>query len=71
VSWSLDGGNRWSNPVIRYPGIQAQTKYPRISVKGMGLSGPMGPRFRIDVTDAVYVGFFGAGLSADPRIPGV
>lgn len=71
VSWSLDGGNRWSNPVIRYPGPQAQTKYPRISVKGMGLSGPMGPRFRIDVTDAVYVGFMGAGLSADPRVPGV
>lgn len=70
VSWSLDGGNRWSNPAIRGLGQQAQTKLPRISVKGMGLSGPMGPRFRIDITDPVYVGFLKAGLSADPRMPG-
>lgn len=71
VSVSLDGGNHWGNPYIRYLGPQAQTKYPRISTKSMGLSGPMGPRFRIDVTDQVYVGFLAAGLSADPRVPGV
>ena len=71
VSMSKDGGNRWGNPLVRYLGQQAHTQRPRISVKGMGLSGSMGPRWRIDVTDPVYVGFLQAGMSSDARIPGV
>lgn len=67
VSFSKDGGNRWGNPLIRYLGQQAQTQRPRVSVKNCGLSGPAGFRWRIDVTDPVYVGFLDATQSSDPR----
>jgi hypothetical protein len=67
VSWSKDGGNRWGNPLIRYLGQQAQTQRPRVSVKNCGLSGPMGFRWRIDISDPVYAGFLEATQSSDPR----
>jgi hypothetical protein len=67
VSFSKDGGNRWGNPLIRYLGQQAQTQRPRVSVKNCGLSGPMGFRWRIDISDPVYAGFLEATQSSDPR----
>lgn len=67
VSLSKDGGNRWGNPLIRYLGQQAKTQRPRVSVKSMGLSGPMGCRWRIDISDPVYAGFLKATQASDPR----
>jgi hypothetical protein len=67
VSFSKDGGNRWGNPLIRYLGLQAQTQRPRVSVKNCGMSGPAGFRWRIDVSDPVYVGFLDATQASDPR----
>jgi len=67
ISLSKDGGNRWGNPLIRYLGKQGQTQRPRASVKSMGLSGPMGCRWRIDVSDPVYCGFLEATQATDPR----
>lgn len=67
ISLSKDGGNRWGNPLIRYLGKQGQTQRPRASVKSMGLSGPMGCRWRIDVSDPVYCGFLMATQASDPR----
>jgi hypothetical protein len=71
ISLSKDGGNRWGNPLIRYLGTQARTQRPRASVKSMGLSGPMGCRWRIDISDPVELGFLKASQSSDPREVGV
>jgi hypothetical protein len=67
VSISKDGGNSYSNPLLRQLGAQKNIKRARISVKSMGLSGPIGDRWRLDVTDPVYVGFLGGTQSSDPR----
>jgi hypothetical protein len=71
ISLSKDGGNRWGNPLVRALGQQAKSQRPRVSVKSMGLSGPMGCRWRLDVTDPVYTGFLKATQSSDPRDVGV
>lgn len=70
ISMSKDGGNRWGNPLIRYLGQQGKTQRPRVSVKHMGLSGPMGCRWRIDVSDPVYCAFLMGTQSSDPRDTG-
>ena len=67
ISRSLDGGRSFGNPLIRSLGAQGKEKRTRASVKGMGLSGAIGDRWRVDVTDPVYVGFLGATQSSDPR----
>ena len=67
VSWSLDGGLNWGNPLIRSLGQQGRAKRPRVSVKNCGLSSPLGMRYRLDVTDPVYTGFLMGTQSADPR----
>lgn len=70
ISMSKDGGNTWGNPLLRSLGAQAKTKRGRASVKNMGLSGPSGVRWRIDVSDPVYFGFMGGTQSSDPRVVG-
>jgi hypothetical protein len=67
ISVSKDGGLRWGNPLIRQLGMQAQTRRQRVSVKSLGLSGPEGSRFRLDVTDPVYTAFLSGTMSSDPR----
>lgn len=67
ISCSKDGGITYDNPSIRSLALQAKTKRARASVKNRGLSGPMGNRWRLDVTDPVYTGFLGATQSSDPR----
>jgi hypothetical protein len=67
ISWSLDGGLNFGNPLIRSLGQQGHAKRPRISVKNCGLSSSLGNRWRLDVTDAVYTGFMMATQSGDPR----
>lgn len=71
ISLSKDGGNRWGNPLVRSLGQQAKTQRPRIAVKSMGLSGPMGCRWRVDVTDPVYTAFLKATQSSDARDVGI
>jgi hypothetical protein len=67
VSVSKDGGNNWGNPLLRALGEQQRSRRQRVSVKSMGLSGPMGTRWRIDISDAVYTAFLKATQSSDPR----
>src|SRR5262249_39770936 len=67
ISVSKDGGLRWGNPLIRQLGMQAQPRRQRVSVKSLGLSGPEGSRFRLDVTDPVYTAFLSGTMSSDPR----
>lgn len=55
ISWSDDGGSMWSDPIQRPLGKQG--KYlSRITIYNCGLSGPRGRRWRLDVSDPVYVG---------------
>lgn len=66
LSWSIDGGRTWSAPRVRKLGRQAKGNQ-RITINNLGQAGPYGPRFRVTVSDPVYVGFLGATLSDDPR----
>jgi hypothetical protein len=65
-SWSDDGGTKWSYPVLRTLGGQAQAGQ-RVTVLNAGVSGPRGRRWRMDITDPVYAGFINAMQSTDPR----
>jgi hypothetical protein len=67
ISLSRDGGIAYGNPLVRALGPQSRALRQRASVKSMGLSGPMGARWRLDVSDPVYVGLLGGTQSRDPR----
>jgi hypothetical protein len=66
ISWSDDGGTKWSNPVLRSLGAQAKAGQ-RVTVLNAGIAGPRGRRWRMDVSDAVYAGFINGTQSADVR----
>ncbi len=70
ISMSKDGGLNWGNPLLRPLGAQSQSLRSRVSVTNMGLSGAMGVRWRLDVTDPVYVSLMGATMSSDIRAVG-
>lgn len=61
ISWSDDGGMHWSYPVLRQLGQQMQ--FQHVAVVAPGRTTAVGRRWRIEVTDAVYVGFLGATMS--------
>lgn len=67
ISMSKDGGQNWGNPLIRSMGSQGNVLRSRASVKNMGLSGPTGDRWRLDISDPVPVGFLSGTQSSDPR----
>ena len=55
ISWSDDGGSLWTNP--RFVPLGELGKYrQRIIVTQCGSAGPRGRRWRLDVSDPVYVG---------------
>ena len=58
ISWSNDGGVTWGNPLHRELGAQGRAEH-RVTVTRTGLTGPMGRRWRLDVTDPVHVGLMG------------
>ena len=70
ISMSKNGGLNFGNPLLRSLGTQGRSLRARASVKNMGLSGTMGDRWRLDVTDPIYTGFLGGTQSSDPRNPG-
>jgi hypothetical protein len=67
VSMSRNGGLNWGNPLIRSLGAQAHSRRQYVSVSNMGQAGSMGVRWRLDVTDDVYVSFFGGTQSSELR----
>jgi hypothetical protein len=71
ISMSKDGGVNWGNPLQRPLGSQANALRGNVSVSNMGLTGPMGARWRLDVTDAVFVSLMGGSMSSEIRAPGV
>lgn len=70
ISISIDGGMTWGNPLVRELGAQGKTKRTRATAKNLGRSPPLGARYRLDITDEVYVGFLGATQSSSPLEPG-
>jgi hypothetical protein len=71
ISMSRDGGSRFGNPLLRSLGAQANVGRTNVSVTRMGYSGPMGVRWRLQVTDNVFVSLLGGTMSAELRPPGV
>jgi hypothetical protein len=69
ISWSNDGGWTWKNPLLRQLGRQATGKNIRVSVKRLGMTGPMGRRWRIDMTDPVNAPFLSAAVIDNPANP--
>lgn len=58
ITWSDDGGIKWNNEVVRPLGVQSTTS--RITVLRTGMTGIEGRRWRLKVSDPVYVSFLGA-----------
>lgn len=68
ISWSDDGGSTWSYPVQR--SLARQGKYlSRVTVTNCGLSGVRGRRWRLDVSDPVYVSVVKGYQSQTIRAP--
>lgn len=66
ISWSDDGGTKWSYPVLRTLGASAKAGQ-RVTVLNAGVAGPRGRRWRMDASDAAYAAFINATMAADPR----
>ena len=71
ISCSRDGGKNWGNPLIRQLGSQQETQRARASVTSMGLSGTMGARWRVDITDPVYASLLGGTMQSGIRAAGI
>jgi hypothetical protein len=66
ISWSLDGGESWGNPVLRGLGGPGKTKsHPYIL--NSGLSRGQGVRYRLLVSDPVHVGLNGGVIDVQQR----
>lgn len=70
ISWSDDGGLNWSYPMQRKLGRQGVTRKLVSLVSCTGRSSWNGRRWRLDVSDPVYVGFMKATQSEDSRVIG-
>lgn len=63
IAWSDDGGATYSTPLLR--GLGRQGAYGnRVAINRVGRVGPHGKRFRLTVSDAVFVGLLGGKLQA-------
>lgn len=61
ISWSDDGGYSFSVPVMRPLGRQAMGR-TRVTVNRTGRTGVKGRRWRVEVSDPVYVGLLGGHM---------
>jgi hypothetical protein len=66
ISWSDDGGRTWSDPRNKQLGEQAEWGH-RVTVFLTGVSGPMGRRWRVAVSDPVHFGLLGGDMAAELR----
>jgi hypothetical protein len=66
ISWSDDGGATFTNPWNRKLGEQAEYAQ-RITTLNTGLSGPMGRRWRVTVSDPVHFGLMGGDMATEVR----
>lgn len=66
ISWSDDGGVTWSIPLHRSLG-QIGKYGQRVAVHRTGLASPYGRKWRLVVSDAVYVGLTGGKMQVEAR----
>lgn len=66
ISWSDDGGHRWSDPVERSLGENGRRKM-QVRVNRLGLTGVKGRRWRLRVDDPVYVSLLSASMEVEAR----
>ena len=66
ISWTRPDGVTFGNPLLRELGQQANGRR-RVFVTNTGRAGPNGRRWRLDITDPVYIGLIGGRQSADLR----
>jgi hypothetical protein len=67
ISMTKNGGLTFDNPSLRALGQQGKSQRVRASVKARGQSGPMGVRWKLQVSDPVYVSFLKGTMSSNPR----
>lgn len=67
ISWSDDGGNTWSIPVIRALGRQGDYGR-RVSLTGVGSSNQHGRKWRLEWSDPVYVSLIGGAFNEKPSV---
>jgi hypothetical protein len=66
ISWTRPDGINFGNPLLRELGQQANGRR-RVDVTNTGIAGPMGRRWRLDITDPVYASLLGGKQSAELR----
>jgi hypothetical protein len=66
IQWSHDGGVTWSNPIVRSLGQQGQSRQ-QVRINRLGLTTHHGIRFRLTVSDPVYVSLMGGEVEAEAR----
>lgn len=67
VSWSDDGGNNWSMPVMRKLGGQGRYN-ARVTVAPVGMSGHVGRRWRLSWSDPVHTTLVSAAFNEKPFV---
>lgn len=66
ISWSLDGGYSYGDPVIRLLGSEGRT-HSHPYILNSGLSRGQGVRYRLRVSDAVHVGLVGGTVETEDQ----
>lgn len=66
ISWSDDGGASWSTPLLRDLGEQGRYK-TQVSVNRCGVAGHQGRRWKLEVSDPVYVGLLQGSMDVRRR----
>lgn len=67
ISWSIDGGVTFGNPVFRQLGRQGERKR-KIGVRDLGMTKQLGIQYRLVVADPVDVAFYGGAHEISPRM---
>lgn len=65
ISWTDNGGQSWSYPLLREIGPQATN--PRIRVNRTGRTGTQGRRWKLQVADPVHVALLGGDMQVAAR----
>jgi hypothetical protein len=68
ISWSDDGGQTYYAPIIRKLGKQAQTRQLVSLIACTGRSSWNARRWRLTISDPVYVGFMAAYQARSPKV---
>ena len=66
ISWSLNGGATFGNPLVRDLGKEGDYD-TLVTIGNTGLSSSKGLQYKLEVSDPVYVGFMGGDAETEVR----